>query len=293
MTISIDGSQAVAGIPLVHHVSTPLTLVPPQVPGWRGADATESPIVIRHQVGSVDVDGLAPLFEIEPWMTYYEDGAGSTAIRYHSADAAHPVQLMRTVRPGEEYLVSYAFAPAAPLERRGKEMSAYAIALAERRRGLMAHGCAFILPSGRAALCLGVSGAGKSTLAKMMLARDDVRVMNDDRQALTREPDGLHVWSTPWPGSAGIANDGHAPLGVLVLIGRGPVCEMRRPGSRQVVQRLLTTLALPNWNDAALADGLELVNEVVSRVPVVELAYPLLPATPGWIVETLTEIERR
>jgi len=291
--MQVESSQAIAGIPIVHHVAPPLHLVPPQMPDWHGTATTETPIVIRHAVGPVDVTGLEPLFDIEPWMTYYADGAGGTAIRYHSVDAAIPERLLRTVRPGVEYDVSYAFAPEQPVERRGKEMSAYAIALAERRRGLMAHGSAFILPSGKAALCLGVSGAGKSTLARMMLERDDVRVLNDDRQALTREPDGFHVWSTPWPGSAGIANDGHAPLGVVMLIGRAATPVVRRRPAREVVRTLLTTLALPNWNDDALGDGLGLIDDLVASVPVVELAYPLGPGTSQWIVDQLMEIEER
>lgn len=293
MTATVETSQSVAGIPIVHHVAAPLHLVPPQMPEWHGTATTDAPIVIRHEVGPVDVAGLEPLFDIEPWMTYYADGAGGTAIRYHSVDESIPVRLLRTVRSGMEYAVSYSFAPDRPVERRGKEMSAYAIALAERRRGLMAHGSAFILPSGKAALCLGVSGAGKSTLARMMLARDDVRVLNDDRQALTRERDGFHVWSTPWPGSAGIANDGHAPLGVVMLIGRAASPVVRRPPARDVIRFLLTTLALPNWNDDAVSDALALIDDLVAMTPVVELAYPLGPSTSQWIVDRLMEIQLR
>ena len=287
----VESSQSVAGIPIVPHLAPPLTLVPPQMPEWRGIQSAEPPIVISHEVGDVDDAGLEPLFEIEPWMTYYTDGRGGTAIRYHSVESTIPVRLLRTIRPGMEYAVSYSFDPGRPLERRGKEMSVFAIALAERRRGLMAHGSAFILPSGKGALCLGVSGAGKSTLAKMMLARGDVRVLNDDRHALTREADGFHVWSTPWPGSAGIANDGHAPLGAIVLFGRAATPVVRRLTAREVIGSLLTTLALPNWNEDALSDGLALIDDLMATVPVVELAYPLGPSTSQWIVDQLMEIQ--
>lgn len=290
MTITRELLPAVAGIEIVHEVAPPLSLVAPERPDWMGSGQPEEPIVVRHEVGDVGVEGMRELFDIPPWMTYYESADGLTAIRYHSVEIERPVLVLRTVRPGYEYVVHYEFAPNRPMERRGREMSVYSLALAERRRGVMAHGCAFRLPNGKGVLCLGVSGAGKSTLARMMLEQPGVAVFNDDRQALTREPDGLHVWSTPWPGSAGIANAGDAPLGAVVLIGRALSPRVLAVPNHLALSRLLMTLALPNWRDAAMADGLALVDQIMNDVRPIELAYPLGPETAPWIVERLTEI---
>lgn len=287
---STHAGPAIAGIPIIHEVCAPLTLVPPQMSDWRGTATSAEAIVLRHQVGDPNADGLRPIFEIEPWMTYYENADGDTAIRYHSVEATRPIQLLRTVRRGYEYVIDYQFPPDAPVERRGKEMSAFSLALAERRRGVMAHGCAFALETGKVSLCLGVSGAGKSTLARMMCAEPTARVMNDDRQAVTLEPNGFHVWSTPWPGSAGIARDGDGPLGVVVLIGRAPRPEVRSVSRREALGRLLTTLAIPSWSEAGVEYSLELVERMIERTPIVELAYPLGPDTGQWIIDRLTEI---
>jgi hypothetical protein len=38
-----------------------------------------------------------------------------------------------------------------------------------------------------------------------------------------------------------------------------------------------------------MGEALEFVDELLARVPVVELRYPLDPTTQGWLAETLTE----
>lgn len=291
MMAATDTLPSVAGIRVVHRIERPLELVPQQRPDWRkDFDSAEEPLVIHHRVGDTAPAGLEPMFEIPPWSTYYADGSGATHIRFHSVDAAEPVRLMRTVRAGREYVVEYEFAPEKPAPRRGSELAAFALALAIRGRGLMAHGSAFTLPSSVGVLCLGVSGAGKSTLAKMMLGRDGIAVLNDDRHVLSAEPHGLHVWSTPWPGSAGIAFEGDAPLGAVVLIGRAPTPTVRPVKAREALGRLLATLALPPGGGRALDQALALVTRVIEEVPVVELAYPLAPETPEWIVEQLSQV---
>lgn len=291
MTVRTDSLPGVAGIRIVHHLDAPLQLVPQQRPEWEsGDDESCEPLVIRHRVGDTSVAGLEAQFEIPPWSTYYADRDGATSILFHAVDPAEPVRLMRSVRPGHEYVVEYEFAPSRAAPRRGSELAAYALALAIRRRGLMAHGSAIILPSGAGVLCLGVSGAGKSTFAKMMLGLEGVSVLNDDRQVVSAEPDGLHLWSTPWPGSADIAFPGDAPLGAIVLLGRAAQPLLRRVPPREALARLLSTLAIPHWGGDALDAALALVNRMLGELPVVELAYPLSPGTPGWILDQMTAL---
>lgn len=290
MSATIDVLPAVAGIRVVHVVEPPIALQAQQRPDWAGGSAYDDDLVIRHRVGDVDRTGLRTAFEIPPWSTYLTDDQDRTSILFHAGESADPLRLMRSVRPGYEYVLEYQFAPAASAPRRGGELATFAMALALRGRGLMAHGSAFVLPGGRAALCLGVSGAGKSTLAKMMLARGEVQVLNDDRQVVTSEATGLHVWSTPWPGSADIAFQGDAPLGAVVLIGRATRATMRAVSAREALGRLLATLALPHWGGGALDAALALVHRMITDVPVVELAYPLGPETPDWIVARLADL---
>ncbi|HEX2781629.1 MAG TPA: hypothetical protein VHM30_19145 [Gemmatimonadaceae bacterium] len=289
MTAHTDALPSVAGIRIVHVVDAPIRLTPTQRPDWPSGSGGE-PLIIRHRVGDTTPRGLDAVFEIAPWSTYYLDGSGATSVRFHSVDGSDPARLMRSVRPGYEYVVEYDFAPATPTSRRASELAAFALALAIRGRGLLAHGSALVLQSGVGALCLGVSGAGKSTLARMMLEREGVAVLNDDRQVISPGPEGLHLWSTPWPGSADIAFPGDAPLGAVVLIGRAERGTARRVTPREAVNRLFATLAIPHWGGEALDSAIALVDRVITEVPVVELAYPLGPDTPDWILEQISAI---
>jgi hypothetical protein len=282
----------IAGIALVHRIGEGIQLAAPVNASWSGSVEREEPIVLSHQVGDVTIDGLTAVMEVEPWSTYYADAAGHITVRFYSHEDGVPEFLLRTERAGYEYAVVYGAVPTRPQIRMDKEMSAYTLALAARRRGVIAHGCGFVLPTGRAALCLGVSGAGKSTLGRMMLERTDVRVLNDDRIALTREADGIHAWGTPWPGRAGIARAGDAPLGVLAFISRGESHRVLTITARDALYRLLSTVALPLWNTSEVDESLSLLEKLILDVPVVDLSYPLSADTPAWIERTLTDITR-
>ena len=287
--IRITRIGAVAGIPIEHQVSGELAHKPSFEGVWTGSAVLEPPIVIRHGIGDVEGGMASKVFEIENVATYYDDGSDGITIRYHAIDPGMPTQVLRTVKPGHEYAVAYEFAPEFALPRRDKEMNAFAISLAARGRGIVAHGAGMVLPSGQGALCLGVSGTGKSTLAQMMLSEPDVHVLNDDRLAVTGGVDGPHLWSTPWPGRAGIALDGDAPLSVIALIGRGKTPEIREVPATAVLKTFLSTMALPVWS-SSLEESLTLIDDLAHSVPVVALSYPLGPSTGERIVALLTEV---
>lgn len=285
-----DVVAPIAGIPITHRIGNGVRLAPPVNAAWSGSVEREESIVLRHEVGDISVAGLNAVMEVEPWSTYYADAHGGISVRFYSHEADVPEFLLRTVRAGFEYAVVYGAASARPQIRMDKEMSAYTIALAARRRGVIAHGCGFLLPTGRVALCLGVSGAGKSTLGRMMLERPAVRVLNDDRIALTREHTGIHAWSTPWPGRAGIARSGDGPLGVVAFISRGDSAKVSSVTARDALYRLLSTVALPLWSTSEVDESLSLLERLIVDVPVVEISYPLTPETAPWIERTLTDI---
>ena len=195
---------------------------------------------------------------------------------------------MTTKRPGFDYTVNYDTTLGEPVQARASEVSAYSLALAARAGGILAHGCGLVLPNGVGALCLGVSGAGKSTLARMMLPLANVRVLNDDRNVVTVDRGRLTLWSTPWPGNAGIANEGHAPLGVVALITQASIPSVRELRPREALPRLLRTVLLPIWSETEAAAELAIVDMLCRSVPILELAYPIEDQTPQWITEQLT-----
>jgi len=282
----------VAGIGIVHVLDAPITLAAaPHESEWSGGVATAETIRIHHRIVDPSIGDASAVFEVGPHATYYQRSGDSNVLVLMTGILPDVnCMLLATVRGGREYEMRYGSAPADPVPRSISEIPAYALALAERQAGVLAHGCGFVMPSGRVGLCLGVSGAGKSTLARMMQTVPGVRVLNDDRIVLGDRGDGLQAWSTPWPGRAGIARLGSAPLGAIAVIGRGPTFSVRRLSSRATTAELLRTVTVPIWNPGGATAALETIAALQERFPIVKLEYPLAEKTGAWILETMEQL---
>ena len=282
VTVSVG---PVAGIGIVHRLTPAIRLAsPPSGSEWSGGTERAGGIEIRHLVGDVSTVDSAPVFRVGPHASYHDAGDGRISVLMTDLVPGVDRLLLTTVRPGMEYEMRYASAPDSPIPRNISEIPSFALALASRRAGLLAHGCAFVMPSGRAALCLGVSGAGKSTLARMMQSVPGVRVLNDDRIVLADRGDGIRAWSTPWPGRAGIARPGDAPLGAVAIIGRGAGRARLELQPRAKTAALLQTLAVPVWNPEQAGAVLEAIDVIQRTTPIAQLVYPLGDDTGPWIL---------
>ena len=260
---------------------------------WRAGTPGHDPIEIRHCVGESALECAPEVFRASDHASYHDAGNGRIAVRMTGLVPGVARIVLETVVAGRRYDVLYTHAPASPIPPNISEIPAYALALAARRAGVLAHGCGFIMPSGRAALCLGVSGAGKSTLARMMQSVAGVRVLNDDRLVLADRGNGMRMWSTPWPGRAGVARVGDAPLGALAIIGRADRFGVRELRSRELTTMLLQTLAVPVWSPEEAGSVLETIGLLRETIPAVLIEYPLAPGTGEWLLQTLETLALR
>ena len=283
-----DRLGPVGGIEIVHELTEGIRLTDP-LTAWAHTPPTTDPITIRHGVGGASVDGLRLVMEVGQRVSYFDDRSGRAAVRILNIVPGEPAHVVRTDHEGRAYSVEYEFRPKQAVYRRDIEITSFVHAIAARGNRLMAHGCGAVLPGGFGAICLGHSGAGKSTAYRMMDAVSGVRVLNDDRLVLERRPGIFQLWATPWPGTAGIARAGDAPLGVVALIGRGDQRVTRRLDGAEALTRILSTLALPIWDPMLMDAALAAVDDLVARVPVIEMRYPLDSTTPGWMIDTLQE----
>ena len=282
----------IAGIPFVHQVDAGIELAFPDTEHWRGSEPREGAVVVRHSLGAIDLSNLEPVIESAPWSTYFHDEEGRGAARFYAEPPWVPTHVLRTVERGRAYAVSYESAGLGPLDQRNVELALTTFVLADRGRGLLAHGCGYMLRSGRAVLSPGVSGAGKSTLARLLRDHaDGTRILNDDRVILTRDRErrAVHAWGAPWPGSEGIANPHDAPLAALAFIRHDTTCRISEVTAREAARRLYRTLALPLWSADAMADALEFIDACVLALPRFELSYPATPDAGRWIADTLEE----
>jgi hypothetical protein len=250
----------------------------------------DDPIHIHHDVGDTRPYGLVPLIEAPPpHGTYYVDDAGQLAVRSRGREGVYLPQLMRTLRSGHEYSLRYERADDALRMQWGWQRTIFMFALASRGRGAAAHASAFLLPGGEGVMCPGMSGAGKSTLARLIAAEaPEATVLGDDRVAVTTEPTGLHLWSSPWHSSARIAHAGDGPLAAVVFLRHGESPVLREMTPAEAGRRLLRALAFPFWNEALMQTGMALVDRIVTETPVLEFSYAPRAGAARWLVGELT-----
>jgi len=280
----------IAGVPFVHHVADGLDTVFADTERWPGSAWREEPVTVLHKLGGTSTENLDPVIDSAPWATYFRDANGAGAARFFAEPPWSPEHLLRTSRGGFEYSVTYETTTATPLDLKNVELALTTFVLADRRRGVLAHGCGFVLPDGTAVLSPGISGAGKSTLARLLRDNaDDVRILNDDRVILTREHEHVHAWGAPWPGSEGIANPFDGPLGALAFIRHDDTCSVRTIAPRDAARRLYRTLALPLWSSEAMASALEFIDTRLLTLPLLELSYPATPGAGRWMADILVE----
>ena len=281
----------VAGIPIIHELSDAIELDLSLVIDWPGSEPEGAPVVIRHELGDARPTGMRAVLDVPPWCTFYLDADGEPATVFHGVFDDVP-RLLRSEQPGGSYVVHYGSPPQEPVIPLQSELVAFSFALSARESGLIAHSCAFVTPAGTGVLCPGVSGTGKTTLARLLVDHaPNVQVLTDDRAVLTLDHRGLRVWGSPWPGAARIAVPASAPLSAVVFIRHGATCTAREVSPRDAFRRIVNTLSMPLWDPARCGPALQLIDAIVSRTRLIEVAYPLSAHSVDWLLNLVEQSE--
>lgn len=272
----------VAGIALMHELADGIEIESHGAVEWQGTSETHPPLVIRHEIGDARPDGMTAVLRVPPWCTFHVDQRGEPASLFHAV-FGEVDRLLSCEKPGRRYVVRYASPPRDPVNPLQSELATYSFALSARGLGLIAHACAFVLPSGNGVLCPGMSGAGKTTLSRLLSDHaPDVEVLTDDRAIVTLD-DGITIWGSPWPGAARIAGGGAAPLSTVMFMRHGNEAAIRRVESGDAFRRILNTLSMPLWEPSRCGRALEIVDAIVSRATLIEATYPPTAEAVGWL----------
>ena len=283
----VSALAPVAGMAMRHERALSIEFA--QAPSWPGGPETEEPVLIRHVVAPVSLEGLRKRFDASPSCSFH-DRDGEVVVRFQGPTPAVPDQLLVSRRAGHEYELRYASAPTTPMYQHAKDRTVFSMALAQRGRGYIAHACGFLL-GGTGVLCPGLPSAGKSTLARLLgLSATGVERLSDDRIALTRDEGVFRTWGTPWPGDERVIGAGDGPLGTIVLLRHASAPTLSAVPRRLAARRLMDTLVLPLWDRSLMPDALEFVGRLVEEIPVLEFAYPPTVDAVTWMVG---ELERR
>jgi hypothetical protein len=161
---------------------------------------------------------------------------------------------------------SLSFPLMAPLDR------VLVLNLLTRRRGIMLHACG-IDDGGKGIVFAGPSDAGKTTLARLWNKVPGVRVLGDETLVLREVGREYHVYGTPWPGEAGLADPGGVPLRRVLFVqhaDRNGVGALDQPLK---VRKLLAQTVLLPYDREASERIIDFCISIAEAVPVAELGF--------------------
>ncbi len=139
-------------------------------------------------------------------------------------------------------------------------------------RGIVFH-AAGIEDGGRGVVFVGHSGAGKSTMAALWSDVAGTRPMNDDRVAVRLKDGAVTAYGLPWGGAAGIASNVRAPLSAIFVLEQSSENEVVALPKISSIPLLLARSYLPYWDEGLMRRALEVVEELVERVPAYRLRW--------------------
>lgn len=135
-------------------------------------------------------------------------------------------------------------------------------------RGLILH-CSFVEYQGVGILFSAPSRTGKSTQADLWEKYRPCRIINGDRALIQKQGEDFCAYGWPVSGSSEISRNTCAPIRAIVQISQGKEnrVEEERPGER--LNKLIPEVTVNRWNTKAYMQALDLMEELIGRVPVV------------------------
>lgn len=137
--------------------------------------------------------------------------------------------------------------------------------------GFLLH-AAWIAVNGKAILFTGPSGVGKSTQAALWEQYRKAQLINGDRAAVFPVEGGAQVRGIPYCGSSGVTKNVTMPLGAVVCLEQAPKTAITRLTGIRAFSRLWKECCVNIWNSDDIEKGSQSVSDVVSRVPIFQLA---------------------
>ncbi|MCD7864686.1 MAG: hypothetical protein LUG54_01410 [Clostridiales bacterium] len=133
--------------------------------------------------------------------------------------------------------------------------------------GLLLHS-AFIRWQNQGILFSADSGVGKSTQADLWVKYENAEILNGDRAGL-RKKDGLWTaYGLPYAGSSRVYRNESAPVETIVMLEQAPVNELSLLTPAQALRKLYPQMTIHSWDAVYVQKALELMEDLVSAVPV-------------------------
>ena len=157
--------------------------------------------------------------------------------------------------------------------------------------GMMLHASA-VLVDGRAYLFSAPSGTGKSTHTSLWLDMlgERASILNDDKPALRLIDGTWYAYGTPWSGKYDISQNVGAPLGGIAVLERAQENSIVPFAGPEAIHAILNQAVRPRGVESA-AKLLELLDELVSKVPIWKLSCNPKPQAARVAYEAMSQVE--
>jgi len=146
------------------------------------------------------------------------------------------------------------------------------VQLLAQKRGLLFHASGVSL-NGHGLLFTGTSGSGKSTLSKQWREVQGVSRLSDEMIGLRLKDDCFWLYGTHRFSSAGVVPPAFTKLDAIFMLKHGLENKAIRLNPSRSASRLLLCSHPPIWDAEGMAFTLQLLDELVQRVPCYEFHF--------------------
>ncbi len=139
------------------------------------------------------------------------------------------------------------------------------------KQGLILH-CAYLEYNNKAILFSAPSGVGKSTQASLWEKYKNGTVINGDRALLLCNQNKWNAYGWPVCGSSEICRNTSLPIQAIVMLSQGKTNEICLLSAMQAFTMIYSQITINGWNQNAAAETMNLIEELINKVPVYHLS---------------------
>ena len=118
----------------------------------------------------------------------------------------------------------------------------------------------------------GPSGIGKSTQADLWCRFANGRLLNGDRPILAKREDGWNAYGSPYAGSSECYVNEKKRIKAIVLLKQAETCSIQKKNTLEAFREIYAQMTVNNWDKKAVSKVSNLVMDLITEIPVYELA---------------------
>lgn len=118
---------------------------------------------------------------------------------------------------------------------------------------------------------IGPSGIGKTTQAELWEKYQNSEIINGDLVFVQKKDDDFLGWGTPWHGSSPYCLNKSVSISAIIVLKQDKENKIRRLNGLEMVSEVGKNLFYPQWVDKGTEMALDILNQLLQKVPVYEL----------------------